>query len=586
MAGRIPPEFIDQLLSRIDIVDIIDSRVHLKKAGKDYQALCPFHTEKTPSFTVSQDKQFYHCFGCGVHGSAIGFLMDYEHMSFPEVVEELAGRAGLEVPHGGGAAAAVPDLEPGYRILEQADGFFRRQLRGHPRAGRAVAYLKERGLSGDIAAEFGLGYAPPGWNNLLQALGDDGRSLQQLVQQGLVVEQPEKRYDRFRDRIMFPIRDRRGRSIGFGGRVLGDDKPKYLNSPETPLFHKGRQLYGLFEARKALRHIDRLLIVEGYMDVIALAQFGIRYAVATLGTATTAEHLERLFRVSRELVFCFDGDQAGRDAAWKALKVTLPLAREGREIRFLFLPQGEDPDTLVRQVGAEDFERRVRTARHLSDYFFEHLGAEVDMQSLDGRARLAEQAKPLLNQLPAGVYREMMTARLAQVVGLPPDHLGMGTARRPRRPLGRRPAAAGRMTPVRWAIAILLQHPQLAASAAAGSEDWRRLQAPGISLLAQLLDLAASHPNLTAAALIERWRESEHFVHLNKLAHYDLSGAEHGLEQELSGALERLNRQVREQETELLYSRSRPSEMTAEEKERLKALLQRPAEDDSADTEL
>jgi DNA primase len=308
--------------------------------------------------------------------------------------------------------------------------------------------------------------------------------------------------------------------------------------------------------------------------------------VATLGTATTAEHLERLFRVSRELVFCFDGDQAGRDAAWKALKVALPLAREGREIRFLFLPQGEDPDTLVRQVGAEDFEQRVRTARHLSDYFFEHLGAEVDMQSLDGRARLAEQAKPLLNQLPAGVYREMMTARLAQVVGLPPDHLGMGTARRPRRPPGRRPAAAERMTPVRWAIAILLQHPQLAASAAAGSGDWRRLQAPGIGLLAQLLDLAASHPNLTTAALIERWRESEHFVHLNKLVHYDLSGAEHGLEQELSGALERLNRQAREQETELLYSRSRPSEMTAEEKERLKALLQRPAEDDSTDTEL
>ena len=585
MAGRIPPEFIDQLLSRIDIVDIIDSRVHLKKAGKDYQALCPFHTEKSPSFTVSQDKQFYHCFGCGANGSAINFLMEYDHMSFPEVVEELAGRAGLEVPHGGGAAAG-PGLEHGYRILEQADGFFRHQLRSHPQAGRAVAYLKERGLSGDIAAEFGLGYAPPGWNNLLQALGGDSHALRQLVEQGLVVEQPEKHYDRFRDRIMFPIRDHRGRGVGFGGRVLGDDKPKYLNSPETPLFHKGRELYGLFEARKALRRIERLLIVEGYMDVIALAQFGIRYAVATLGTATTAEHLERLFRVCSELVFCFDGDQAGRNAAWKALKVALPLAREGREIRFLFLPQGEDPDTLVRQVGAEDFEQRVRTARHLSDYLFEHLGAAVDMQSLDGRARLAEQAKPLLKQLPAGVYREMMTARLAQVVGLPPDHLGMGAARRPRRFPGRRPAAAGRMTPVRWAIAILLQHPRLAISATAGSGDWRRRQAPGIGLLAELLDLAASHPNLTTAALIERWRESEHFVHLNKLAHHDLSGADQGLEQELNGSLERLNRQVREQETELLYNRSRPSEMTAEEKERLKTLLQRPAVDDSTDTEL
>jgi len=586
MAGRIPPEFIDQLLGRVDIVDIIDSRVHLKKAGKDYQALCPFHTEKSPSFTVSQDKQFYHCFGCGAHGTAIGFLMDYEHMSFPEAIEELAHRAGLEVPRSGGPVSKGPDLEPAYRILEQADSFFQRQLRDHPRAGQAVAYLKERGLSGEVAKAFGLGYAPPGWDNLLRTLGRDNDSVQQLVQQGLLVEQPGKRYDRFRDRIMFPIRDRRGRCIGFGGRIMGDDKPKYLNSPETPLFHKGRELYGLFEVRKALRHIDRLLIVEGYMDVIALAQFGIRYAVATLGTATTAEHLELLFRVCRELVFCFDGDQAGRDAAWKALKVALPLAREGREIRFLFLPQGEDPDTLVRQVGAEDFEQRVGSAQHLSDYFFAHLEAGVDMESLDGRARLAEEAKPLLGQLPAGVFREMMNARLGRTVGLPPRQLGLGPAGLPSRPLPRRPAPAGRMTPVRWAIAILLQHPELAPAATAASDDWRRLQIPGIPLLTELLDLTESHPNLTTAALIERWRDSEHFVPLNKLAHYDFGGADQGLEQELLGALGRLNQQVHKREAELLYSSRRPSEMTAEAKEQLKALIQRRAEGDSTDNQV
>jgi DNA primase len=572
MPSRIPPEIIDRLLSRIDIVDVIDARVHLKKGGKDYIALCPIHTEKSPSFTVSPDKQFYHCFGCGAHGSAIGFLMDYEHMSFREAVEELAGRSGMELPRDGTTPASNPDPGPSYGVLQRADTWFRRQLRSHPEAARAVSYLKERGLSGEIAAEYGLGYAPAGWNGLLHALGRDAPVVNQLVQNGLLVERSGRHFDRFRDRIMFPIRDRRGRTIGFGGRVLGDDKPKYLNSPETPLFHKGRELYGLFEARKALRRIDRLLVVEGYMDVIALAQFGIRYAVATLGTATTAEHLERLFRACDRLVFCFDGDHAGREAAWKALNVALPTAGEGREIRFLFLPEGEDPDTLVRRIGAPAFEQLLDSARPLSEVFFERLGAGLDLGSLDGQARLAELARPLIAQTPPGIYREMMSTHLARLTGLPPARLGLHALRHPSMP---QTQPAGSMALVRRAIALLLQHPGLGPAAAKVNSDWRRLQQPDIALLAALLDLTQTQPNLSTAALVERWRDSEHFAELSRLAEYDLSGAQEAPQEELAGALRRLNEQFRGQETESLFSKSCLGDMTEDEKVRLKQLLSR-----------
>jgi DNA primase len=361
--------------------------------------------------------------------------------------------------------------------------------------------------------------------------------------------------------------------------VLGDDKPKYLNSPETPLFHKGRELYGLYEARKALRRIDRLLIVEGYMDVIALAQFGIRYAVATLGTATTADHLERLFRVCNELVFCFDGDNAGRDAAWKALKVALPAAREGREIRFLFLPDGEDPDTMIRKTGFEDFERRIGNAQPLSEFFFDHLCAEVDMASQEGRARLTDQAKPLLAQLPPGVFRELMNNRLSELTNLGQDKLGLTNPSVKNRPSsGRQPH---KMTLVRKAVAILLQNPALADAAGLVKSDWRRLQAPGIPLLGQLLDLALSQPNLTTAALIERWRDNEYFDHLKKLANYDLTGGNDDPGQELAGALERLSQQARDQESENLYAGKRLGDMSDEEKERLRKHLTRSSKDNT-----
>ena len=335
MSGLIPQAFIDELLTRTDIVDVIDARVPLKKAGREYKACCPFHNEKTPSFTVSQVKQFYHCFGCGAHGSAISFLMDYEHMEFVEVVEDLAHMAGLEVPREAGTAPPAAHGErrdDHFSLLERADRFYRTQLREHPQAERAVDYLKKRGLSGEIAARFGLGYAPPGWDALLTHLGSDAHAHKLALELGLLVQRDDGRvYDRFRDRIMFPIRDRRGRCVGFGGRVLGDEKPKYMNSPESPVFHKGQELYGLFEARKANQKLARLLVVEGYMDVVALAQFGLSNAVATLGTATTPEHLERLYRVVHEVVFCFDGDRAGREAG-KADR--LVKARDPGELLF------------------------------------------------------------------------------------------------------------------------------------------------------------------------------------------------------------------------------------------------------------
>lgn len=572
MAGRIPPEFIDQLLTRIDIVEVIDSRVPLRRAGRNYQACCPFHTEKTPSFSVSQDKQFYHCFGCGAHGTAIGFLMDYEHLSFPEAVAELAQQAGLEVPRIGGE---VPRQEgaPLWAILEAADGYFRRQLRQHPQAPRAVAYLKGRGLSGEIAAEFGLGYAPPGWDGLHQALGQTPADRALLIQAGLAVEQSGSQYDRFRDRVMFPIRDRRGRTLGFGGRVLGDDKPKYLNSPETPLFHKGRELYGLYEARKALRHIDRLLVVEGYLDVIALAQHGIRHAVATLGTATTPEHVQRLFRATRELVFCFDGDPAGREAAWKALVTALPQVEVGREVRFLFLPEGEDPDTLVRKEGASAFEQRLRAATPLSDYLFERLAGEVDMDSLAGQAQFAKQGAELVAQLPAGVFREMMHARLGERVKLTSRQLDIPPAPRPKSPPRGNTAPPPRMTPVRLAIAILVQYPQMASATRQIPVDWRRLDVPGIGLLMELLDLTLAQPNLKAASLLERWRDRPQHPYLERLAGYDFRVTEEGLTEELLGALACLNRQAWEQEAAHLIGKGPPSQMTAEERTRLMHLL-------------
>jgi len=426
MAGLIPQSFIDDLLNRTDIVDVVSSRVQLKKTGKNFSACCPFHKEKTPSFSVSPDKQFYYCFGCGAGGNALGFIMDHDNLDFVQAVEDLAKSAGMEVVREEGGRSGnhkprQPTDSPLYPLLTAAAEYYRQALKSHPTRKAAVDYLKGRGLSGEIARDFGLGFAPPGWDNLLKHLATDTLQQKAMIEAGLLIENADsgKRYDRFRDRVIFPIRDSRGRVIAFGGRVLGDDKPKYLNSPETPVFHKGQELYGLYEARKSNRDLDEIMVVEGYMDVIALAQQGLRNAVATLGTATSEEHLKRLFRIVPSVLFCFDGDQAGRSAAWRALEATLPSLQDGRRARFLFLPEGEDPDTLVRAEGTDAFRARInQQAQPLADYFFQQLTQEADPRSLEGKAHLATLAAPLIDKIPGANLKTLMRQRLTEITGL------------------------------------------------------------------------------------------------------------------------------------------------------------------------
>jgi len=522
MGGRIPQSFIDELLVRVDVVDIIDSRVTLKKKGKDYMACCPFHGEKTPSFSVSREKQFYYCFGCGASGSALSFLMDYEHLGFVEAIEALAAQAGLEVPREEGHDDRPRvNYDPLYKQMDAASNFYREQLRHHRQAQRAIDYLKGRGLSGEIVTAFGIGFAPSGWDNLIKHVGDDPAKQQALTTTGMVIEKDDnKRYDRFRDRIMIPILDKRGRCIAFGGRVLGSDDQgaKYLNSPETPIFHKGRELYGLYQVRKALRDIPRLLVVEGYMDVIALAQFGVRYAVATLGTATTTEHLEQLFRTTDEVVFCFDGDRAGRAAAERAMKNALPVIREGREAKFLFLPDGEDPDSLIRNEGQANFEARVKNAIPLSQFLLENLQQGADIQSVDGRARLVELARPLFTKLSSGVYRDLITDQLAKLAQMDSTRLeghlydtqASASISPSASPARRATHVAAKRTDNSKILGRLIKsllHKPALASGVEEPESLLETAEPGVEILVKLLQLLKARPELNTAAIVEHWRE-------------------------------------------------------------------------------
>ena len=572
MAGRIPEKFIDELLTRIDIVEVIDRRVPLKKAGKDFKACCPFHDEKTPSFTVSQPKQFFHCFGCGAHGSAVGFLMDYERLSFPEAVEALAQEAGMEVPrevrdqsvHQG---ARQDELAPLYALMAEADQYYRRQLREHTGAQPAIDYLKGRGLTGEIAKRFSLGFAPDSWDGVLTALGVDEVRKTNLEKVGLVIkkEGTERYYDRFRGRIMFPIHDQRGRVIGFGGRVIPvadhdtQGGAKYLNSPETPLFHKGREMYGLYLAREGIRRREQVLVVEGYMDVVALAQYGIDYAVATLGTATTREHLERIFRFAPHVLFCFDGDRAGRDAAWRALEQALPVLHEGRQVSFLFLPEGEDPDSLVRKEGREGFERRLQSeALAAPEYLFRELESQTDTTRMDGQARLIKLARPHIQQVPAGVLKGMMVDRLATLSGVPVDRVlaslksgkpeaqqASQTGEQSGRPSPKRRGPAG-LQPnslERVAVALLLQQPSVAEQAG-DTAFLSDISGEGPALLTRMLmavgELAADNSRtVSMARLLERMRDDGMYPHLQKLTQFDhkLQG---DLAAEFAGTLQRL----------------------------------------------
>jgi len=525
MAGLIPQDFIDDLIARADIVEVIGRRVQLKKAGREFKACCPFHDEKTPSFTVSPGKGFYHCFGCGAHGTAIGFLMEFDHMSFVEAIESLAASMGVDVPRDESDKPARRYDEL-FSLLDSVARHWQECLKN---SAPAIDYLKERGIDGSTARRFGIGYAPDGWSNVLDKFGQSDEAMERLLATGLIIRKDNgQHYDRFRDRIMFPIRDARGRTIGFGGRVMGDGEPKYLNSPETVLFHKGRELYGLYEARQALRQIDRLVVVEGYMDTVALARHGIDFAVATLGTATTSEHLNRLFRLTENVYFCFDGDRAGRKAAWRALENALPQVREGRQIRFVFLPEGQDPDSFVNAQGTDAFLAMLDRGTALSGFLIDELAGQVDMETVDGRARLAELARPLVNAIPPGVYRELLIESLADAVGLTGVKLEKMLAGRSGGAAGergddrapalrrRRPTGAGVPSVVRHAITILLNNPE-----AGGKLDPDMLAAvdrPGADLLRALIETVHAEPNITTAGLLERWRHDEQGRHLGKLA--------------------------------------------------------------------
>jgi len=567
VAEFIPRSFVDEVISRTDIVELIDQRVALKKAGKDFQARCPFHDEKTPSFTVSRDKQFYYCFGCGAHGTAIGFLMEYDHMEFVDAVESLAAHLGLEVPREPGAARATETTRPLFDLLERANRYYRGQLRDHARAALAVDYLKGCGVSGEIAAVFQLGYAPAGWDGLSRALGTGEAERRDLVRAGLLIEREDGHsYDRFRDRIIFPIRDRRGRTLGFGARTLGDDTPKYLNSPETPVFHKGRELYGLYEARQANRSLSRVLVVEGYMDVVSLAQHGVRCAVAVLGTSVTSEHVERMFRAAPDIVFCLDGDAAGRRAAWGALETVLPMLRDGRQALFMFLPEGEDPDTLIRQAGREAFEQLVAAAMPLTEYLFEHLLGLGDRDTVEGRARIVESARPLIARLPQGAFRRLATRRLSELAGLDTRELSTLIGVRTSKPaVHAKSPAAGRPSLVRHGVTLVLHHPRLA-HLVTDAEPVRAAGLPGVELLADMIELARENHELSSGALVEHFRTHPAGRHLPRLLASGTPPVGEGLEREFLDCVKRIMEAPDDRRFRELQRRARSGELSTDEK--------------------
>ena len=516
MAGKIPQPFIDQVLNQTDIVDLIDGYVELKQKGREYTACCPFHNEKTPSFTVSPDKQFYHCFGCGAHGTAISFLIEHEGLQFVEAIEVLATKLGLEIPREAGFTK-TDNNQSLYHALDFANQYYQQQLRNSE---SAITYLKQRGITGRIADLFDIGYAPEGYDNIIKQFSDSV-DRNTLVQVGLLAKKDQNRvYDRFRGRIMFPIKDTRGRVIAFGGRTLGDAMPKYINSPETPLFHKSNSLYGLYEARQSPGKISQLIIVEGYMDVVALSQHDIRNSVATLGTATNSQHVHNLLRYSSDLVFCFDGDRAGNAAAWKALEQILPEYKDGVDIRFAFMPQGEDPDSLIRNLGKEKFNQHIQESLTLSEFFFLKLSKNIDSSTPDGRAKLANTAKPLLAKLPASVFRDLMNKELNQRVGITVANLPSfePTYNKERQVLNRK---SPKYTKTRLAIALLLREPGLA-KFALPIEDLAHLNSvPGIPLLIQMLEIIENNHELSSIALLERFRGENAHPHLQKLLEWD-----------------------------------------------------------------
>ncbi len=582
MAGLIPRHFINDLLVRIDIVELIDSHVPLKKSGSNYTALCPFHNEKSPSFSVNRKKQFFYCFGCGAGGNAITFLMDYSHLTFIEAIEELATFIGLDVPREQStytAAVKPNNLKDLYLVLEAVAKFYAKQLKTNPEAQQAVDYLKRRGVSGIVARDFMLGYAPNTWNELSKHFNK-----KLLLDSGLLSQKDGSKnsYDRFRGRLMFPIRDKRGRILGFGARVLDNSLPKYLNSPETAVFSKGNEVYGLCELLQKNSKPERILIVEGYMDVIALAQFGVSYAVATLGTATSKTHLAILFRFSSELILCFDGDKAGRNAAWRAVEAAMPALKDGRQIKIMLLPQGEDPDSLIRQEGLEIFSKRIISAQTLSDYFFNHLTKKLDLATLEGRSKLVSKAQTYLQQLPEGVFKKMMFAHLQKLSNLSMQQLTesvenfkkLATLREHKYkiPNGKR----GKPSLPRLTIALLLQNPWLAEILIKKIPHWNEVTFPGIEVLKNIFRTIIKNKPSNMGALIECYRDTDKYKMINTLAAYNLeldAASKEVIEKTFSDGVNKLIYQAKDALLTDLLDKENSHSLNTEEKDRLIKML-------------
>ncbi|MDC0601979.1 DNA primase [Aliiglaciecola sp.] len=589
MAGRIPKDFIDDLIARTDIVELVDSRVKLKKAGKNYQACCPFHSEKSPSFTVSQDKQFYHCFGCGAHGNAISFVIEYDRLEFPEAVEELARFHGLEVPREKGTSPSQTpqqkaQIADDYELMEKAARFFEHQLKQHEQKSKPIDYLKGRGLSGEVVKAFGIGYAPPEWDGIFKSFGTTPEKQQQLLDLKLITENDNRRrFDFFRDRIMFPIRDKRGRIIGFGGRVLEDGGPKYLNSPETRIFHKGHELYGFYQAKQANRKLQRLLIVEGYMDVVALAQYGINYAVASLGTSTTPEHIQMLFRAAPEIICCYDGDRAGRDAAWRALENALPYLKDGVKMTFLFLPDGEDPDTLVRKTGKQEFETLLdEQAVPLSQFFFDNLISQHNVGSSEGKAALTQAANTYIEQIKAENLVKLLNEELRKKVkgdSYRADILqdiknanAVGQARKIDYQLPNKT----NISPTRKLLRLLLLHPNLAAEhpevqPQALNPDFIK----GLHVLIKMHGFCQSKPDSNTGHVLEHFRGDPESKFLLQLLKVDHDADDNRPDKQYIDSFHRLIEQQLKARYQQLSAKG--SAMTDEEKQEFKLLTQTKA---------
>ncbi|MDE1476750.1 DNA primase [Xenorhabdus bovienii] len=577
MAGRIPRAFINDLLARTDIIDLIDIRVPLKKKGKNHQACCPFHNEKTPSFTVNADKQFYHCFGCSAHGNAIDFLMNYDRLDFVESIEELAAMHGLEVPYeanSGGGHIERHQRQNLYQLMDTINSFYQHSL-AVPNGQPAQQYLLRRGLSEEVIHRFSVGFAPAGWDNVLKQFAHNAEERKQLNDAGMLVTNDNGRiYDRFRERVMFPIRDRRGRVIAFGGRVLGDALPKYLNSPETEIFHKGRQLYGLYEAQQNHNSLSRLLVVEGYMDVVALAQFGIDYAVASLGTSTTAEHIQLLFRTTDNVVCCYDGDRAGRDAAWRALETALPYLNDGRQLRFMFLPDGEDPDSLIRKEGREAFEQRMEKALTLSVFLFESLLPQVDLSTPEGTTKISSLAMPLISQVPGETLRLYLLQELGNLLGTPDTtQLERFLAKLVKKDTSTYQALKLKPTTMRILIALLVQNPHLA-TLVPSLQGLFSVQIAGLPLFIELVDTCLAQPGLTTGQLLEQYRDNKYAKQLEKLAAWNDIQVDEIAEKTFSDALNHLFASALDERFSFLIAKERTEGLTPEEREEVRLITE------------